>query len=54
MGEFGDMLLLPWLIRTYRDLCCNVGYHLETEEIFRGIKHGVTIESLITLFTKKG
>jgi SAM-dependent methyltransferase len=53
MGEFGDMLLLPWLIRTYRDLFCNIGYHLETEEIFRGMKHGVAIESLITLFTKQ-
>ena len=54
MGEFGDMLLLPWLIRTYRDLFGNVGYHLEAEEVFRGTKHGVPIESLMTLFTKEG
>jgi SAM-dependent methyltransferase len=54
MGEFGDMLLLPWLIRTYRDLFGNVGYHLEAEEVFRGTKHGVSIESLMTLFTKEG
>jgi len=54
MGEFGDMLLLPWLIRTYRDLFGNVGYDLAAEEVFRGTKHGVAIESLITLFTKTG
>jgi hypothetical protein len=54
MGEFGDMLLLPWLIRTYRDLFGNVGYDLVAEEVFRGTKHGVAIESLITVFTKQG
>lgn len=52
MGDFGDMLLLPWLIRTYGDLFRNVGYDLAAEEIFRGTKHGVTIENLITLFIK--
>ena len=52
MGEFGDMLLLPWLIRTYRDLFRNVGYDLAAEDIFRGTKHGVTIENLMTLFIK--
>ena len=53
MGEFGDMLLLPWLIRTYGSLLHNVGFHLETEEIFRGTKHGVTIEVLMSLFSKR-
>ena len=52
MGEFGDMLLLPWLIHTYGSLLHNVGFHLETEEIFRGTKHGVTIEVLMALFRK--
>ncbi len=52
MGEFGDMLLLPWLICTYRDVLRNVGYHLAAEDIFRGTKHGVTLEVLISLFTK--
>ena len=52
MGEFGDMLLLPWLIRTYRDVLRNVGYHLAAEDIFRGTKHGVTMEVLICLFIK--
>ena len=35
MGDFGDMLLLPWLIYTYRDLFRNVGYRTEIEEVFR-------------------
>jgi hypothetical protein len=52
LGEIGDMLLLPWLIRTYRDLFLNVGYSLETEDIFRGTKHGITIEVLMSLFVK--
>lgn len=46
------MLLLPWLIRTYQDLLRNVGYHLTSEDTFRGTKYGVTIEVLISLFTK--
>jgi len=52
MGEFGDMLMLPWLTRTYQSLLRNVGYHLEVEEIFRGTKYGVTIEVLMSLFRK--
>jgi hypothetical protein len=53
MGDFGDMLLLPWLIYTYRDLFCNVGYRTEIEEVFQGTKHNVTIETLMTLFIKE-
>ncbi len=45
-------LLLPWIIRTYRDLFLNVGYRAETEEIFRGAKKGVEIETLISVFAK--
>ena len=52
MDEVGDKLLLPYLIRTYRDLFLNVGYRLEAEEIFRGTKNGVDFEILISLFTK--
>jgi len=52
MGDFGDMLLLPWIIRTYRDLFGHVGYRLEKEETYRGVKHGVPIETLMALFTK--
>ena len=51
-GEIGDMLLLPWLIRTYRDLFLNVGYHLGIEDVFQGTKHGVRIEVLMALLVK--
>lgn len=47
-----DYLLRPWIIRTYRDLFLNVGYRLEVEKIFRGIKDGVHLEVLVSLFTK--
>ena len=50
MGE--EWLLRPWLIRTYRDLFVNVGYTIETEEIFKGTKKGVDFEILMTLFTR--
>jgi SAM-dependent methyltransferase len=47
-----DYLLLPFLIRTYRDLFRNIGYQINSEETFAGIKNGVQIEVLITLFEK--
>lgn len=47
-----DYLMRPALIRTYRDLFLNVGYQIRNEEIFHGIKNGVDIEALITLFEK--
>lgn len=52
MDEVGDKLLLPYIIRTYRDLFLNVGYRLETEEIFHGTKNGVDFEILISLCVK--
>ena len=52
MYEGKDLLLLPYLIRTYRDLFLNVGYQLEAEEIFRGTKNGVDFEILISLLLK--
>jgi SAM-dependent methyltransferase len=52
MDEVGDKLLLPYITRTYRDLFLNVGYRVETEEIFRGTKNGVDFEILISLFVK--
>jgi SAM-dependent methyltransferase len=51
-GEFGDYLVCPWIIRTYRDLFINVGYHLEHEENFRGTKNNVELDVLISLFRK--
>ena len=47
-----DYLLLPFLIRTYRDLFRNIGYHINSEETFAGSKNSVEIEVLITLFEK--
>jgi SAM-dependent methyltransferase len=52
MGSFGDMLLLPCITRSYRDVLRNVGYSPVTEDIFRAQKNRVTIEVLIDLFTK--
>jgi SAM-dependent methyltransferase len=52
MDEQYDKLLLPYIIRTYRDLFLNVGYRLESEEIFRGAKDGVDFEVLISLLVK--
>jgi SAM-dependent methyltransferase len=51
-GGVEDYLLRPWIIRTYRDLFLNVGYDLESEEIFHGTKNGAEIEVLISLFAK--
>jgi SAM-dependent methyltransferase len=51
-GDFGDYLLCPWIIRTYRDLFVNVGYRLEHEENFRGSKDAVELDVLISLFRK--
>jgi SAM-dependent methyltransferase len=47
-----DYLMRPCFIRTYRDLFVNVGYQIQSEEIFRGTKNGVGIETLMTLFEK--
>jgi SAM-dependent methyltransferase len=47
-----DKLLLPYIIRTYRDLFLNVGFELAREETFSGSKHGVRYDVLISLFEK--
>jgi SAM-dependent methyltransferase len=47
-----DKLLLPYIIRTYRDLFLNVGFGLAREEIYSGTKHGVRFDVLISLFEK--
>jgi SAM-dependent methyltransferase len=52
LGEVNDMLLLPWIIRTYHDLFRNVGYQIETEDLFKGTKKDVDFEVLMSLFTK--
>jgi SAM-dependent methyltransferase len=52
MDEVEDKLLLPHIIRTYRDLFLNVGYQLDTEEIFHGTKNGVDYDILMSLLIK--
>ena len=52
MDEQYDKLLLPYVIRTYRDLFLNVGFDLAREEIFSGTKHDVRFDVLISLFAK--
>lgn len=47
-----DKLLLPHIIRSYRDLFLNVGFSLDREEAFRGTKNGVEFEVLISLFAR--
>ena len=49
-GGDKDWLMRPWLINTYRDLFCNVGFDLETEEVFRGVKHDHEFEVLMSVF----
>jgi predicted TPR repeat methyltransferase len=51
-GGVNDYLMLPWIIRTYHDLFVNVGYRAQSEQMFRGQKDGVNIESLISVFDK--
>ena len=51
-GGCDEPLLRPWIIRTYRDLFGNVGYHLDDERVFRGEKHGAQLEVLMSLFVK--
>ncbi|MGH8065609.1 MAG: class I SAM-dependent DNA methyltransferase [Candidatus Entotheonellia bacterium] len=52
IGKGEDWLIRPWLTRTYRDLFVNVGYTIETEEVFKGTKKGEDFEVLMTLYNK--
>jgi predicted TPR repeat methyltransferase len=52
MYEGEDWLLRPWLIRTYRDLFLNVGYTIETENVYKATKRDVEFEVLMTLYCK--
>jgi SAM-dependent methyltransferase len=53
IGKGEDWLLRPWLTHTYRDLFVNVGYAIETEEVFKGTKKGENFEVLMTLYNKR-
>jgi predicted TPR repeat methyltransferase len=52
MNEQGDYLLLPFVVRTYRDLFLNVGFRLENEDTFTGTRNGVEFKVLESLFAK--
>jgi SAM-dependent methyltransferase len=52
MDEVHDKLLLPHIIRTYRDLFLNAGYRLDAEEIFCGTKNGVEFQILTSVLLK--
>lgn len=47
-----EPLMMPWIIRTYRDLFLNVGFAMEHEEMFRGTKRRVPMEVLISVFCR--
>lgn len=49
-GAERDWLLRPWLIDTYRDLFLNVGFQLERQEMYCGIKEGAEMKVLMSLF----
>jgi len=51
VDKIDDILFQPWLIRTYQALFLNIGYRLEAEEIFHGIKE-TDIDVLISLLEK--
>lgn len=51
-GRERDYLLRPWLIDTYRDLFCNVGFRLAHDETLRGEKGGAEFTVLVSLFEK--
>ena len=52
MDRAHDKLLLPHIIKTYRDLFLNAGFGLQSEEIFRGTKSDIEYEVLTSLFVK--
>ncbi len=51
-GDNAGYLLRPPVIRTYRDLCVNVGFLLEREEVFHGMKDDTELEVLISLLRR--
>lgn len=50
-GGARDYLQRTDIIRSYRDLFVNVGYRIEQELVFRGVKNNIELEALMTLFT---
>jgi 2-polyprenyl-3-methyl-5-hydroxy-6-metoxy-1,4-benzoquinol methylase len=52
LGGTNDHLITPPIINTYHDLFRNVGYTVSSEEIFTGMKSGVSLDVLISVFTR--
>jgi SAM-dependent methyltransferase len=52
LGEIGDALVLPWIVRGYHDVFRNAGYETEREDSFRGEKDGVALEVLVSLLRR--
>jgi SAM-dependent methyltransferase len=51
-GGVSGILYRPWMSRTYRDMFTNIGYRIDAETLFQGVKDGVEIPVLISLFHK--
>jgi SAM-dependent methyltransferase len=51
-GDTAGYLLRPWVIHTYRDLCVNVGFLLEREDVFQGTKDDTQLDVLISLLRR--
>jgi SAM-dependent methyltransferase len=51
-GGVRGPLFRPWLTETYRDLFVHVGYRLEKEELFMGVKDEIEIGVLISVLLK--
>jgi SAM-dependent methyltransferase len=47
-----DSLLHPRMLTTYRDMFRNVGFDLEVESVFHGVKDDTEIDSVICVFHK--
>lgn len=52
LGEIGDALVLPWIVRGYHDVFRNAGYGTEREDAFQGEKDGVALEVLVSLLKR--
>jgi SAM-dependent methyltransferase len=51
-GGVPELPFRAWITRTYHDLFVNIGYQQETEELFRGLKDGMEIPVLMSVFVK--
>jgi predicted TPR repeat methyltransferase len=52
LGDIGDSLVLPWIVRSYHDVFKNAGFETEREESLRGMKDGVELEVLVSMLRR--